>query len=174
MECGSTRWTTSDGGLTHARFMFPVIENRTTVPIPEPTVAHLEKFNSLIQREDGCWNWIGPLDHEGYGRFSMFGKRWRAHRVAFHISKGDIPDGLALDHLCRNHRCVNPGHLEAVTWTENMRRGTGASARNIGKTHCPRGHAFTSDNTYIQLRASGRSKRSCLICRRDYVKRRGQ
>lgn len=70
-----------------------------------------------------CWNWQASLDvHLHYGVFSLDGRQHRAHRVAYELVKGPIPEGLEVDHVCRNKLCVNPAHLEPVTHAENMRR----------------------------------------------------
>lgn len=66
----------------------------------------------------GCWEWVGDRTDEGYGRCAGA----PAHRVAWLMFRGPIPDGLALDHLCRNVSCVNPDHLEPVTTAENNAR----------------------------------------------------
>lgn len=80
-----------------------------------------------VDRREDCWVWLGAVTRSGrggspYGRLRVAGKHYVAHRVAYIIEVGPIPDGLELDHLCRNTLCVRPDHLEAVTHEENMAR----------------------------------------------------
>lgn len=105
--------------------------------------------------ESGCWIYTGPISQGGYGRL---GKEY-AHRIMYEAIHGEIPPGLDIDHLCRNRRCCNPQHLEAVTRRENLLRGMGWTAINARKTHCKRGHEFTDENT----RHDGRG-RQCRAC----------
>ena len=115
-----------------------------------------------------CIEWDGYIDNEGYGR-TMDGGAWdRAHRVVWREANGPIPDGLVIDHLCRNRSCVNTRHMELVTSVENSRRGFGASAVNARKTHCIHGHPFDEANTYVP--ADG-SRRQCRTCNREAVAR---
>lgn len=75
--------------------------------------------------DDECWDWLGRKDAKGYGISSMGLARFhsRAYRAAYVLVKGEIADGLVMDHLCRNPSCINPDHLEPVTFAENIRRG---------------------------------------------------
>ena len=108
----------------------------------------------------GCWNWTAGLGKDGYGLFWRDGRTEPAHRVSYELLKGPIPEGLTLDHLCRNPPCVNTAHLEAVTIGDNVRRGTNAAAVNAIKTKCIRDHSFTEANTYV----TPGGRRQCRVC----------
>jgi hypothetical protein len=111
---------------------------------------------------DGCWEWTASRCREGYGRFNANDinlPSTLAHRIAYTWLVGPIPDGMTLDHLCRNTGCVNPDHLEVVTASENSRR---AVPWNRCKTHCIHGHPFDEENTYV----TPVGKRVCRECRR--------
>lgn len=127
----------------------------------------LQRFEAKIQRNgSSCWMWIGTLGNHGYG---VIGKGRRdepvllAHRLSYETYVGPIPDGMQLDHLCRNRRCVNPAHLQPVTRRINILRGESAPAKNARKTHCPRGHEYTPDNTFFTKTGS----RLCCACGRE-------
>ena len=108
-----------------------------------------------------CWTWMGGDSGNGYGRFSWRGKERAAHRLAYRAARGRIPDGLEIDHLCRNRACVNPEHMEAVTRKVNALRGISFSAVNAKKVHCPRGHPLSRENTYRDPQGG----RECRVCR---------
>ena len=126
-----------------------------------------ERFWSKAEKTDSCWNWKSNMHFKGYGLFSLNGKTVKAHRIAFELSKGQILEGLTIDHLCRNRRCVNPSHLEAVSMKENTLRGNGPSAIHSRKTHCKKGHELTSDNMVPSYLKKG--ERRCLTCWRAYT-----
>lgn len=117
------------------------------------------RFMSKVKQNGSCWEWLPKKNSRGYGQFSLTGKTDVAHRVSYRHFKGDIPLNYQLDHLCRNRKCVNPEHLELVTKRENLLRGVGASAINSKKTHCPKGHEYTKENT---LKSNNR--RICKEC----------
>lgn len=100
----------------------------------------LERFEARIERGDSCWNWTGLKIWNGYGVVRWNGKETMAHRVAYELARGPIPEGMTIDHLCRNRGCVRPDHLEAVSMKENILRGEGLAAVNAKKTVCPLGH----------------------------------
>ena len=123
----------------------------------------LERFQRMYKVvPGGCWMWMHLRTHLDYGRFCFEGK-WRlAHRVGYQLLKGPIPDGLTLDHLCRNTWCVNPDHMDPVTQKENNLRGNSLAAWRARQTHCKRGHAFDEANTY---RDRSSNRRYCIACR---------
>ena len=122
-----------------------------------------ERFNNKIKKmENGCHIWTGAITQAGYGQFGANGIIQYAHRIAYEQKKGKIPEGLEIDHLCRNRSCVNPEHLEAVTCRENIHRGISLMAQRAKQTHCKRGHLFSEDNTY----RDHRGYRECKICKR--------
>ena len=118
----------------------------------------VSKKDLAERRNSECWEWTGTIER-GYGKFAIKGVSKRVHRVVYEAFFGPVPEGLVLDHLCRNRKCANPWHLEAVTSQENILRGTGASARNAVKTHCSRGHKFNSK--HARYSKKGRYCRTC-------------
>lgn len=132
-----------------------------------------DRFWNCVDKSapNGCWVWTGPMDPYGYGKFfrvePLKGRtRLPAHRASYEYLVGPIPDGLVLDHLCRNHPCVNPEHLEPVTDRENILRGKSLAAKNARVTHCPKGHPYAGDN--LKITKTGR--RRCITCNREYAK----
>lgn len=136
--------------------------------MPYPTCAmnrgELAKFqNQYTHTPDGCWTWKGPKTPNGYGKWrkSPGSPERAAHRISFeHHTLEEIPKGMQLDHLCRNRSCVNPEHLEIVTASENTTR---QNHFHRSKTHCPKGHEYTSDNT----RNTDNGRRVCRACDRE-------
>jgi hypothetical protein len=135
----------------------------------------IKRFWSKVDKTGECWMWTGAKSKGGYGSFYTQGRRIVAHRLSYQLTHGDIPSGLLVDHLCHGwdenckavgnwcaHRqCVNPDHLEAVTAQVNQLRGRTISAEAARRTHCPQGHPYDEENTYMYGR-----KRGCRACSR--------
>jgi hypothetical protein len=136
------------------------------------------RFCAMVEvAPTGCWLWKGYLDKGGYGHFScrqLKSRSTSAHRWSYQYFHGDIPAGLQVDHLCRVRNCVNPLHLEAVTQKENCLRGTGFSAKNATKTHCPKGHPYDAANVRLRMTKKGPARhcRKCGSLARTRLKRR--
>lgn len=114
----------------------------------------------------GCWMWLGCILNHGRGQIRVSPKRaMQTHRYAYETYVGKIPDGLELDHLCRNGWCCNPSHLEPVTGEENRRRYLATLHTDASSTQCKKGHALDEINTRID--AKGR--RHCRACEREYL-----
>lgn len=92
------------------------------MPVPYVNGHNARGPRTWTEAPTGCWEWDGTLSVEGYGVFRENYRQIKAHRWTYEQFVGPIPDGLTIDHLCRNRRCVNPAHLEPVTAGENARR----------------------------------------------------
>lgn len=128
--------------------------------------------------EHGCMLWAKGTNGKGYGTFYFRGDKVYAHRFAYELMAGPIPEGFEIDHVrargCRSTLCVTPDHLEAVTHDENIARRrlpkysdavVAANRERAARiTHCPRGHEYTPENMH--------KGRDCRRCRRDRNKRR--
>lgn len=135
------------------------------ISLRSPNADEIMKFHARYTKSDGCWTWRGCLHSSGYGSFYMGRQKVSAHRLAFVIHNGEIPDGLVIDHLCRNRSCVNPEHLEAVTQSRNVRRGLlCADTIRLG-SNCSKGHLIDEESIM-------RTKRGprCRICNRNYMR----
>lgn len=108
--------------------------------------------------EGECIIYKGCKDSLGYGRFTMKGVQFKAHRLAYALLTGKrIPNGKVIDHMCKNTSCINPDHLRVVTNVENVMCGDSFAVKNKSKTHCINGHPFTS--------TCNRGWRKCRICK---------
>ncbi len=134
--------------------------------LPERIIRKIE----MPREADGCWRWTGCITNHGYGQVqdSRARKPRSAHRLVYELLTGPIPEGLGLDHLCRNRWCVRPDHLEPVTSRENTLRGETPAGRNARKTHCAKGHELTPENTLPDIRNA--RWRRCVTCQRYSAK----
>jgi hypothetical protein len=140
-----------------------------------------EAFWSMVDKSGDCWLWTGVIyKRTGYG---SVGRRGSAHRLAYILVVGPIPNGMHLDHLCRVRHCVNPDHLEPVTPRENLLRGETHAARNAAKTQCFKGHELSGDNlrvnTWKNKDGEIRFRRKCRACAKEesaasYLKRKAR
>jgi hypothetical protein len=114
------------------------------------------RFLDKILVGDDCWAWQGAIEKNGYGRWDCR----LVHRASYEFFRGKIPEGLAIDHLCKTRSCVKPSHLEPVTPKENNLRSESPTAINSRKTQCLRGHELSGSNLYI----SAQGYRNCRAC----------
>lgn len=137
-------------------------------------VAHIKA--RITVTDAGCWEWQQRCNRHGYGEVNLTALREAGisklvHVITYTLLVGPVPDGLELDHLCRNTKCCNPSHLEAVPHLVNVERGE-LRARHLeyfaSQTHCKNGHEYTPANTHI--RTDGR--RRCRTCNRLWAARK--
>lgn len=140
----------------------------------EVEMSELDKAMDRISPEpnSGCWLWTAAVTTGGYATMVIHGRRITVHRWLYEHYNGPVPTGLELDHKCRVRCCVNPDHLEPVTHTVNVRRGTSPWALNASKTHCVRGHEFVPENVRIRVSSAGNPERICLICEKELSRAR--
>lgn len=139
------------------------------------TSANGRTYPSLIERflrdidiesdgPAGCWNWLGAKNDKGYGQIRHNNKVIYTHRFSYeHFRQTTIPNGMYIDHLCRNASCANPSHLRIVTPRINMIENSRSfSAINAAKTHCPKGHPYDDVHTYYRPDGRGKFCKTCL------------
>lgn len=121
------------------------------------------RFKSFYKVINGCFLWKKYLDKDGYGAFYFMKKLRRAHRVAYYFANGDIPEGMVVDHICKNRNCVNIEHLRLITKRQNtLENSRSVGAINKMKQFCKNGHIF--DKKYGK-------QRYCSICSNEKSKR---
>lgn len=111
-----------------------------------------ERLELRVIKTDKCWIWMGSLNGQGYADIKISGKSHKVHRLMYERHREKIPEGLVIDHLCRNRGCLNPEHMEPVTSEENTRRG-------LTKDSCGRGHKMSGGNIKMS-----KGKRECREC----------
>jgi len=138
-------------------------EARPLVPIGTPAEA---RFWARVDRSGLHWLWTGPVDPDGYGRWSLPGEgSTGAHRAAYRLAVGPIPEGMEVDHTCRVRLCCRPDHLEAVPGRVNNERRDAALGWGRSRAICRRGHAMVGDNVMVR----GDGSRRCRACHAAYM-----
>jgi len=117
----------------------------------------------------GCWEWLAYRNYYGYGTLNVGGRMRLAHHAVWELihqqprpQSNEAGEKLVSDHLCENRGCVNPDHIEFVTNAENVRRGQ-SGRNNRAKTHCPKGHEYSAENTHV----TSNGWRRCRTCIRE-------
>lgn len=151
-----------------------------TPPRERPRLTPEERLRDRVDQRsaDECWPWREPVNDRGYGYITVNRKRIGAHRLAYFLAHGVMPDHV--DHTCHNNsgcpggntcphrRCCNPAHLESTTNQINSLRGESLAAHHARKTHCVNGHEFSVENTYVYVwRRTERARRICKTCVRN-------
>jgi hypothetical protein len=130
-----------------------------------PEMTREEFFWSHADKSGDCWEWTGPRTKKGYGISPTNTPSWQAHRVAWTLTYGPIPDGLFVCHHCDNRGCVRPEHLFVGTAADNtadmMAKGRWHRDR---PTHCKRGHLFDEANTIVVTTPGREGQRHCRTC----------
>lgn len=138
----------------------------------KPRRNEVDIFMSKISMgKNGCWNWLGYVQNAGYGSISFANGTKLVHRWSFEYVMGiQIPDGMTLDHLCKNKLCANPLHMEVVTRKENILRAglNGFAKLEANKTQCPKGHEYSKYGRKVKngFKKDGSVKyaRRCSVC----------
>ena len=114
----------------------------------------IARFWAKVDKSGDCWTWQASTDRRGYGHIWFNGKLVYAHRFAYALSYGECANGLEIDHMCHNRRCVNPEHLQLVTNQQNAenrcaRKGSKSGIRGVSWDAC-------RDKWHVQAMAKGR------------------
>jgi hypothetical protein len=125
-----------------------------------------EKLNDYKKIEGDCWLWTGFCDPNGYGRVQDGKKALNVHRVSYCLHHGinlyDMKDLVLHSTDCPNKNCFNPKHLYAGDMKQNTTDAvTVGHHANANKTHCPRGHEYTAENTIVY--ENGRYCKTCRV-----------
>lgn len=120
----------------------------------------IERFMNMVEHHGDCWMWQGGYSKQFYPAFSVKAKTVSARRWIYAREHGEIGNNMVVADTCGNHQCVNPLHLILGTMSDAVQKSpyTGAA-----KTHCPRGHEYTNENTYVNKRGV----RNCRACARS-------
>lgn len=133
---------------------------RAGLPLGQWRTLETRLWARLVEAPSGCWEWQGATS-SGYGTIRYDGRTQYVHRVTWQELRSEIPDGLELDHLCKNTRCANPWHLDPVTSAVNLARSTNPASTHRRAATCKNGHPKTTENVYI----SPTGRRQCQPCK---------
>lgn len=153
-------------GMCHTCYVR--LRNQGVLQLLPPTTAAERLAARLERRSTGCLEWTGHSNEKGYGQISFEGRLVMTHRLAWELANGPIPDGLLVRHFaCDNPPCCEPTHLRLGTFTDNTADMTSQGrGSNQQKTHCPAGHRYDQNNTYV----NPRGYRLCRTCRQAATK----
>lgn len=134
-----------------------------------PLSVRLQNYEPVP--ESGCWIWLGTTSWSGYGSLMFKGRHIRAHRASWELVNGPMPEDLQACHTCDIPSCINPAHIWPGTRSDNMKDAVRKGRCQIPpnprwnafKTHCKRGHEFTSENTG-SANNHGAPARVCRVC----------
>lgn len=158
--CNNCQYTRRLCRKHYARLMRYGNTNLQRLPALERFLLNVDK-NGPVWEGTHCWIWKGTTTPAGYGRIKIDGKGILTHRFTFEHYRGQIDSDKETDHLCRNRVCCNPWHLEPVTHSVNVKRGDiEAMSYQKLKTHCPKGHPYSLENTWVN-RLGHRFCRKC-------------
>lgn len=129
---------------------------RTYLPSHQNSLSTAERFWSKVNKTDTCWLWTAGMARDGYGFFWHDGKNRGAHRIAYSLANGPIPEGLLIDHACGVRSCVNPSHLRLADKSKNAENLTKIRADN---TSGFRGVTFCKQNNRWRSQVSHNGKR---------------
>jgi len=154
---------------TASRYTMPRPTRVITQDIIDAAIERLH-LQSRHDPETECIKFTGRRTNKGYGQIDVKGEAYLTHRIMAVAGGKMLPDSLLeVDHLCSNKICINPKHLEAVTSSQNSQRAHDRGEQlpvtknhvNVRKTHCPKGHEYSEENTRI---GKGRQGRKCITC----------
>lgn len=168
-KCGTCYVRERRGGTARRRVTLDPEIAALLLPMPGTRPSFAERVFTYVDAFGDCWEWTGATK-DGYGVVGRGGRaagNEQTHRAVWQMLVGPIPEGLELDHLCRNHSCCNPDHLEPVTPAVNKARGFGISILYSKRETCAFGHPLDGRTRDSK---SGKQIRYCKTCKREKIR----